>query len=161
SLMRPGGNITGFANYEFSIGGKWLDLLKQLVPALTRVAVMFNPEVAPQSRYFLPAVKAAATILGVDVIEAAVHTTDEIETAVAEAGRQPNSGLLLPSDAYLTLHAGLLSELAARHRLPAITGNRFRDSAILMYYGQTDFTEQYRGAASYIDRILKGERPGE
>src|SRR5262249_38131878 len=102
SLMRPGGNITGFANYEFSIGGKWLDLLKQMVPALTRVAVIFNPEAAPQSRYFLPAIKAAGTILGVQVTEAPVHSSDEIESAIAEAARQPNSGLLFPNDAYLS-----------------------------------------------------------
>jgi putative ABC transport system substrate-binding protein len=162
SLMRPGSNITGFAAYEFSIAGKWLDLLKQMAPTITRVALVFNPETSAQSRHFLGAIKEAAPSIGVEVSTAPVHTASEIDGAMADFARQPGGGLIFPTDSFVSVHSEQIIELAARHRLPAIFGDRLNfNKGGLMYYGQTDVTSAYRGAATYIDRILKGAQPGD
>src|SRR5271166_3744216 len=100
NLARPGGNITGFSAYEFTIGGKWLDLLKQLVPATTRVAVMFNPQTSPQSKFLLSSVEAAAPTFSVNVVAAPVQSSSDIELAIESLSRQPNSGLILPPDSF-------------------------------------------------------------
>ena len=102
SLTQPGGNITGFSAYEFSIGGKWLDLLKEVAPGLARVAVMFNPDTSPQSKFFMRAIEAAAPSLGVQAIAVPVRATADIEPALESFARQPNGGLILPTD---SLHA--------------------------------------------------------
>jgi putative ABC transport system substrate-binding protein len=162
SLMRPGGNITGFVAYEFSIAGKWLDLLKQMVPALARVAVIFNPETSPQSRYFLPAIKAAGSILSVDVTAVPVRSAAEIDSAIADVAGEPNGGLIFPNGSFTITHNELVIRLAALNRLPAIYANRsIAEKGGLMYYGVSDFRDQYRLAAGYVDRILKGARPGD
>jgi len=160
SLAHPGSNVTGFAAYEFSFGGKWLYLLKQLAPNLQRVAVMFNPETSPQSKFFLPSIRAAARSLDVQVITAPVHEIGEIESVIVGLSHQPNGGLIFPVDSFTGLHNELIIELVARDRVPAIYSNQ-RSTAKeggLMYYA-ADFVEQYRQAATYIDRILKGEKP--
>jgi putative ABC transport system substrate-binding protein len=162
SLMRPGGNITGFGAYEFSIGGKWLDLLKQTVPTLARVAVIFNPETSPQSRYFVPAIKAAGSILSVDVTVVPVQSAAEIESAIADIARRPNGALIIPTGSFTTLHDELLIRLAALNRLPAIYANRNPvEKGGLMHYGVADFHDQFRLAAGYVDRILRGVKPGD
>src|SRR5205085_463072 len=124
SLARPGGNITGFTAYEFSIGGKWLDLLKQMVPGLRRVAVMFNPDTSSsQSQFYLRSIEAAAASLGVEVMTAPVRDTADIQTAIENFSRAPNGGLIFPTNAFTLLRRELIVDLAARHRLPAIYFN--------------------------------------
>jgi putative ABC transport system substrate-binding protein len=156
SLARPGGNITGFTAYEFSIGGKWLDLLKQMSPALNRVAVMFNPEVTPQSQFFLRSIEAAASSLDVQAIAIPVREQSDIQPAIESFARTPNGGLILPPDTFTRLRRDLIASLAARHRLPAIAhSDDFARSGVLMSYGHVQI-DAFRDAAIYVDRILKG-----
>jgi putative tryptophan/tyrosine transport system substrate-binding protein len=161
NLAHPGGNITGFTAYEFTIGGKWLGLLKQIAPATARVAVMFNPQSSPQSKFFLSSVEAAAPTFGVSVVAAPIQSIGEIEPAIESFSRQPNGALIFPTDSFTVVHRKLIIEGAARFRVPAIYPNIVfvRDGG-LMRYGP-DFEEEYRQAASYVDRILKGEKAGD
>jgi putative ABC transport system substrate-binding protein len=165
SLTHPGGNITGFSQYEFSIAGKWLDLLKQIAPGLERVAVMFNPDTSPQSKFFMRSVETAAQILGVQVIAAPVHATAEIEPALARFATEPNGGLILPTDTFTRLRQELLIDLALRHHLPAIgTEDDFAKNGGLIGYitaGTINMLDEWRRAAAYVDRILKGAKPGD
>jgi putative tryptophan/tyrosine transport system substrate-binding protein len=163
SMRQPGGNLTGLSIYEFSTGGKWLDLLKQVAPGLARVAVMFNPETSPQSRFFMQAIEAAAPSLGVQAIATPVRTTADIEPALASFARQPNGGLLLPTDTFTVLRVSLIADLAARYGLPSIgPGTNFAKIGGLLEYGTSiDAAGQMRQAASYVDRILKGSKPGD
>jgi putative ABC transport system substrate-binding protein len=160
SLAQPGGNITGFTAFEFSMGPKWLDLLKQMVPSLARVAVMFSPD-TPQSSFWVNAVEAAGPPLGVEVTAAPVHDAGEIERAIERLASAPNSGLIVPTDNLLTLHSKLISDLATRYRIPAIYNTpEYLMNGGLMYYGYVR-TDQFRQAAVYVDRILKGAAPGD
>jgi putative ABC transport system substrate-binding protein len=163
NMTKPGGNLTGFSNFEFSIGGKWLDLLKEVAPGLARVIVMFNPDTSPQSKFFVRAIEAAAPSLGVQSLVASVHATADIEPALESFARQPNGGLILPPDSFTGLRGQLIADLAARHRLPAISAYEdFAKQSGLMYYGiWINFVDQFRQAASYVDRILKGTKPGD
>jgi putative ABC transport system substrate-binding protein len=163
SLTKPGGNLTGFSAYEFSTGGKWLDLLKEMAPALTRVAVMFNPDTAPQSKYFVQAIEAAASSRGMRAIAVPIGAAAEIEPAITNFAREPNSGLILPTDAFIRLRQKQIVELAERHRLPVISWDpQFPKIGGLMCYSATVNTlDQYRRAAGYVDRILKGAKPGD
>jgi putative ABC transport system substrate-binding protein len=163
SLSRPGANVTGFSFFEFSIGGKWLGLLKEVAPALARVAVMFNPDMAPYSKFFMPVVEAAAASLGVQAIAAPVRATAEIEPALERFARQPNGGLMLLGDSFVVLRHSLIVDLAGRYRLPSIaSGPSFAKSGGLMEYGtNVDLTGQFRQAADYVDRILKGAKPSD
>jgi len=161
-LAHPGGNITGFAAYEFAMGGKWVDLLKQMMPNIKHIAVMFNPDTAPQSKLFLSSIEAAAPGLGVQVVAAPVHDETEIARAIEAASSEPDGGLLFPTDTFTSVHTDLIVKLAARYRLPAIYSNSpamVRDGG-LMYYG-IDFEPQYRQVAVYVDRILRGAKPGD
>jgi len=161
SLARPGGNITGFTAYESSIGGKWIDLLKQIAPELGRVAVLFNPDVSIQSRLYLRSVEAAAPSFGVEVSVNRVRSTEEIEPVVAAVSQQRNAGLIIPTDAFLTVRRHLVVELAARYRVPAIYPQyEYVAAGGLMYYG-IDFNDQFRQAAVYVDRILRGGKPAD
>jgi ABC-type uncharacterized transport system substrate-binding protein len=136
SITKPGGNLTGFSVYEFSVGGKWVDLLKEIAPSLTRVAVMFNPDTSPQSKFFMRSVEAAAASHGVQAIAAPVRTTTEIEAALQNFSREPNGGLILPTDTFTRLRSKLIAELAERHRLPSISAyDGFANDGGLMYYG--------------------------
>jgi putative ABC transport system substrate-binding protein len=161
NLAHPGGNITGFTAFEVSMGGKWVDLLKQMAPGLKRVALVFNPETSPQSKFFVDAVEAAAPSFGVEVAVGHFHDEAGIESAIETLSRQPDTGLLFTPDSFGELHSKLIVEIVARHRLPAIyvEGNYLEDGG-LMSYGQ-NFDEQFRQAASYVDRILKGAKPGD
>jgi putative tryptophan/tyrosine transport system substrate-binding protein len=161
NLTHPGGNVTGFANTEFSIAGKWADLLKQMVPSIARVAVVFNPEASPQSKFYLNAVQAAAPSLGLNVMTAPIQSMAEIEPTLARLSREPNLGLIwLPDNSSLS-RTKLIAATVAHYRLPAIHGSRdYVSEGGLMHYGN-DLSEQFRQAPYYIDRILKGAKPGD
>jgi putative tryptophan/tyrosine transport system substrate-binding protein len=163
NVTKPGGNLTGFSMYEYSIGGKWLDLLKEMVPALARVAVVFNPDTSPQSKFFMRSVEAAAPALGVQAVGVPVRDTVDIEPALENFAHQPNGGLILPTDTFTRLRQNLIVELATRMRLPSISADEdFAKNGGLMYYGANiNVVEQFRQAATYVDRILKGTKPGE
>ena len=163
SLTRPGGNLTGFSAYEFSTGGKWLDLLKEIAPGLARAAVLFNPDQSPQSKFFMRAVETAASSRGVRAIAVQLGAAADIEPAITSFAHESDGGLILPTDTFTNLHQKQIVELAARHRLPAISWNPvFARVGGLMSYSVTVTTlEQYRQAAGYVDRILKGAKPGD
>ncbi len=160
SLTHPGGNITGFTPAEFSMQGKKLEMLKEVAPRITRVAVLFNPEQIPQAG-MLRAVEAVAPSVGVQLTATAVRDAAEIERAIDRFAREPSGGLVvLPSGATI-VHRDLIIALAARYRLPAVYQYRlFVTEGGLMSYGN-DLADQYRQAASYVDRILRGEKAGD
>jgi|SRR5262245_18697732 len=162
ALARPGGNVTGFVNMEGSLGGKWLGLLKEIVPRLTRVGFLFNPDTAPEGgSYFFGPFKAAAPHLGVEASAAPVRSTPELESVIADYGRDPNGGLMIMPDGFLNSHRTEITSLASHYRVPAIYPYRFyTEIGGLLSYGN-DLLDNYRRAASYIDRILKGEKPSE
>jgi putative tryptophan/tyrosine transport system substrate-binding protein len=163
SLTKPGGNLTGFSMNEHSIGGKWLDLLKEIAPALARVAVLFNPDTSPQSKFFMRSVEAAATSLGVQAVTVPVRTTPDIEPALESFARQPNGGLILPTDTFTHLRQKLIVELAGRNLLPSISpmGDFAKDGGLISYGAEINLLDQFRRAATYVDRILRGAKPGE
>ena len=160
SLPRPGGNATGFTVFEYGMSGKWLELLKQLSPAVTRAAVLRDPTIASGIGQFA-AVQAVAPSLGVDLSAVDVRDAGEIERAITAFARSSNAGLIVTANALATRHRELIIALAAQHRLPAVYPyRRFVDDGGLVSYGP-DFVDQYRQAAGYIDRVLKGEKPAE
>jgi putative ABC transport system substrate-binding protein len=160
SLPHPGGNITGFTPAEFSMQGKKLEMLKEMAPQITRVAVLFNPEQIPQAG-MLRAVEAVAPTVGVQLTAAAVRDAAEIERAIEQFAREPSGGLIVLPSGLTIVHRGLVIALAARYRLPAIYQYRqFVTDGGLISYGN-DLADQYRQAASYVDRILRGEKPGD
>ena len=160
SLARPGGNATGFMNFEYSISGKWLELLKQIAPGLTRVAVLRNAA-TPSGPGQFAAIQAVASSLRVEVNPVNVRDAGEIERAVAAFARAPNGGLIVTASPAVQLHHELIISLTARHKLPAVYPFRyFADDGGLMSYGP-DQIGQYRQAAGYVDRILKGEKPAD
>ena len=134
-----------------------------MAPALARVAVVFNPDTSPQSKFFMRSIEAAAPSLGVQTVAMPVHTTADIEPALESFARTSNGGLILPTDSFTGLRRQLFVDLAARHRLPSISAqSRFPRDGGLMYYGASvNVLEQFRQAASYVDRILKGAKPGD
>jgi putative ABC transport system substrate-binding protein len=163
NVTRPGGNLTGFSAYEFSIGNKWLDLLKEIAPGLERVGVMFNPDTSPQSKFFVRSIEAAAPSLGVQASAIPVRATADIEPAFERFAHALNGGLILPTDSFTNLRIELIADLTARYRLPSISAsNRFPKVGGLMYYGvEINSLDQFQQAAGYVDRILKGAKPGD
>ena len=160
SLARPGGNMTGFTTFEYPVGGKWLELLKDTAPGRTRVAVLLDPS-NPSGLAYLQGVEAAAPSLGVQLTRADVHNAADIERAINDFAQQPNGALVVAPTAATILHRNLIVTLAARHRLPAVYPYRFfASSGGFISYG-VDLAEQYRQAAGYVDRILRGANPGE
>ena len=160
SLARPGGNATGFMNYEYSLSGKWLELLKQIAPSVTRVAVLRNAATASGPGQFA-AIQAVAPSLGVEANPVNVRDAGEIERAVAAFARAPNGGLIVTASPAAALHRELIISLAARHKLPAVYFERpFVAAGGLISYGP-DQIDMYRRAAGYVDRILKGEKPAD
>ena len=158
SLARPGGNATGFTNFEYGMGAKWLELLKQIAPGVTRVAVLRDPAIASGTGQF-GAIQSVAPSFGVELSPINVRDAAEIERAVAAFARAPNDGLILTASALARVHANLIVTLAARHKLPAVYFDRiFVAAGGLISYGP-DSVDQYRRAAGYVDRILKGEKP--
>ena len=160
SLARPGGSATGFMNFEFGVAGKWLELLKQIAPGVTRAAVPRDPTQGG-STAALAAVQAVAPSLRVEVTPVNMRDAPEIERAVAAFARAPNGGLIVAAGGRTLLHRELIITLAARHKLPAVYSSRsFVAAGGLVSYGP-DFIDQYRQAAGYVDRILKGEKPAD
>jgi putative ABC transport system substrate-binding protein len=161
SLARPGGNITGFSNLEPTVGSKWLELLREMAPGVTRVSVMFNPETNPFAVAYFRWVETAALRFAVDARLAAVHGPSEIEPAMTMLAHEAGGGLIVAPDTFTTANRKMIVDLAARYRLPAIYPNRaFADDGGLAAYGP-DVPDEYRRAAGYVDRILNGEKPAD
>jgi putative ABC transport system substrate-binding protein len=161
SLARPGGNITGFTNLEPSVGAKWLELLKELAPLVTHVAIMFNPRTTPIAEAFARSAEAAAADFAVRAIIAPVHDTSEIEATMTMFYRKPGGGLILAPDSFTNSNRRLIIDLAAQYRVPAICWTRsFVDDGGLASYG-IDTSDLFRRAATYVDRILRGEKAAE
>jgi ABC-type uncharacterized transport system substrate-binding protein len=160
SLARPGGNVTGFMEFEYSQSGKWLELLKEIVPGMTRAAVLRDTSQGSGTSQFA-AIQAVAPSLKVEVTPVGLRDTAEIERVVAAFARSPNGGLIVTASAVTVHHTNLIVTLAARHKLPAVYNERsFVAAGGLISYGP-DFVDQYRRAAGYVDRILKGEKPAD
>ena len=160
SPARPGGNATGFTMFDYGQSGKWLELLKEIAPRVTRAAVLRDPSVVSGIGQFA-AVQAVAPSLGVELSPVDVRDADEIDRSVTAFARSSNNGLIVTASALATRHRSLIIMLAARHRLPAIYASRYFVSAGgLISYGP-DLVDQYRHAAGYVDRILKGEKPSD
>lgn len=161
NLGRPGGNVTGFALYEPSMGGKWLELLKQIAPGVTRVALLFNPTTSVPVKFYMASIQAAASSFAVQTSTAPVQAKDQIETVIGALASNPGAGLIAMPDLFNTINRDLIIAVAARYRVPTIYFFRsFADSGGLISYGP-DFAPQYPEAAEYIDRILRGEKPGD
>jgi putative tryptophan/tyrosine transport system substrate-binding protein len=161
SLPRPGGNVTGFAPIVGALGGKWVQLLKDIAPRLTKVALLFNPPTATFIDGFLNPFKTAAASLGIEAIVAPVHDMREVESRVTTQAREPNSGLVVIPDAFTISHRAEIISLAAHYRVPAVYWSRsFAELGGLITYGPF-IIDEYRRAASYADRILKGENPAD
>jgi putative ABC transport system substrate-binding protein len=159
-LNQPGGNITGFANNEATLGGKWLELLSEIAPRLKRTAFMFNPDLGAASVY-MPSFETAARSLKVVPITAPAHSDVEIESAITELGREPGSGLVVMPGVFTVAHRAPTISAAARSKVPAVYYSPMfvRDGGLLSY--GVNGADLYRGAASYVDRILRGAKPSE
>jgi len=161
NLAHPNGNVTGFTNFEASVGGKWLEFLKEAAPGVTHVTLVFNPQTAPYAENYLHAAQAAAQTLNITMAPAPSTSTAELESAVAAAAATPGGGIVAIFDTFLVEHRDFLVALAARYRLPAIYGSQiFVPSGGLMSYA-SDYPDIFRRAADYVDRILRGTRPGD
>jgi len=160
-LPRPGGNMTGFSNQDPSMGGKWVELLREIAPNLSRVVAMFNPETAPFVRsYYLPPFEAAARSLKMEPMVALVHSDADIETAITSLGRE-SGGLVIMPDAFLLSHRASIISLAARNNVPAVSQTSLipRDGGLISY--GPDLADLYRRGADYVDRVLRGAKPSE
>jgi len=162
SLARPGGNITGFMVYEPSVVSKWLAMLKEIAPQLSRAALVCNPKTAVYYDYLLRAAEAVAPALGIELVPGRVeNAAADIERAIAAIAGVPNGGMVVLPDSTTSVHRELITALAARYRLPAVYNNRFFvDAGGLMSYGVV-WVDEYRQAASYVDRILRGAKPAD
>jgi putative ABC transport system substrate-binding protein len=159
SLAKPGGNTTGFTQFEYGFSAKWVELLKEIAPRVSRVGVMRDPAIATGIGQFA-AMQSVAPSLGLELTALIVRDADEIERAVTAFAREPNSGLIVPALSQATVYRNLIISLAARHRLPAVYSQRYHVTGGGLIYGP-DSLGPYRLAAGYIDRILKGEKPGD
>ena len=160
-LAHPGANITGFTNLEPSVGGKWLELLKEIAPRVTHVAFIFNPQSSPVTSQFIRSAEVAAPKFALETVEAPVQQAAEIEAVMARIGQEPGGGLILPPDTFTSSQHKLIVDQASRYQLPAIYAFReFTAAGGLVSYGP-DVTDQFRWAAAYVDRIFRGEKPGD
>jgi putative tryptophan/tyrosine transport system substrate-binding protein len=160
SLARPGGNATGFMQFEYSLSGKWLELLKQIAPNVTRAAVLRDAAITAGTGQFA-VIQSVAPSIGVDVRPINVRDAGELERSIAGFARSSNGGLVVTASALAVAHRDLIVELAARYRLPSVYYRRlFVNRGGLISYG-ADVVDQYRRAAGYVDRILKGEKPAD
>jgi putative ABC transport system substrate-binding protein len=159
-LDRPSGNVTGFANFEATLGGKWLELLSEIVPGLKRAAIMFNPDAAPISA-FMPSLETAARSLKLVPIITPVHSDVEIETAITALGREPGGGLVVMPDVFMVAHRAPIISAAAQNNVPAVYGGSItvREGGLLSY--GPDQADNWSRAATYVDRILRGAKPGD
>jgi putative ABC transport system substrate-binding protein len=159
-LERPSGNVTGFANFEATLGGKWLELLSEIAPGLNRAAIMFNPDTAAVSTY-MPSLETGARSLKVVPIIAHIHSDAEIEAAIMALRREPGAGLVVMSDVFTLVHRSPIILAAARNNVPAVyAGSFFVKDGSLLSYG-IDGVDPFRRAATYVDRILRGAKPGD
>jgi putative tryptophan/tyrosine transport system substrate-binding protein len=160
NVAHPGGHITGFTNNDPAMGGKWVELLREIAPRTVHMAFLFNPATASIQSY-VPSLQAAARSFGVQASTAPIHTKDEIEGVIAAQARSPGGGLIVPPDVSNVVNRDMIIELAARYSVPTIYGDRlFAESGGLIAYGD-DRAEEFRHAAGYIDRILKGAKPAD
>lgn len=161
NLARPGGNATGFTIMEPTTTGKWLELLKEIAPRVARVAMLFNPATATYADYFLKPFKAAAPSFAVEAIAAPARGTSELESVFAAQVHEPNGGLIVMPDSFTDANREEIVSLAARYHLPAVYAYRFfAESGGLLSYG-ADLSDNFRRAADYVDRVLKGEKPAD
>ena len=161
SLARPGGNATGLTPIVGSLGGKWVELLKEIAPHVVRAVALFNPTMAPYAEYYLNPFKVAAASNAVEAIAAPVHNISELESVIAAQARQPNSGLVVMPDTFTVGHRADITSLATRYLLPAVYwSGAFAEVGGLISYGP-DVVDEFRHAASYADRILNGAKPSE
>jgi len=161
NLAHPGGHITGFTHNDPAMGGKWVELLREIAPRTAHVAFMFSPATAQPAQSYLPSVQAAARSLAVQASTALIHTKDEIEGVIAAQARNLGGGLIVAADATIVVNRDLIIALAARYKVPTIYGDRlFAESGGLIAYAD-DRAEEFRHAAGYIDRILKGAKPAD
>jgi len=161
SLAHPGGNITGFLNIEASVVGKWLSLMREIAPQVSRIGFLYNPQTAPYARYYLDTFRAASLTLAIEAIDAPARSTEEVEAFMTKLGGEAGAGLFVMSDTSMVVYRKTIYSLAERYRLPTIYPYRvFAVEGGLMSYG-VDVADLLRGAASYIDRILRGEKPNE
>jgi ABC-type uncharacterized transport system substrate-binding protein len=161
SIPRPGGNVTGFITMAPTMAAKWVELLKEIAPHVNRVAMLFNPATATYFEYYLNPFKAAAPSFAVEAIAAPARDVSELESVIAAQARAPNGGLIAMPDSFLNAHRAEATSLAARYRLPAVYAFRqFTEDGGLLSYGN-DIVDNYRRAATYVDRILKGANPSE
>jgi putative ABC transport system substrate-binding protein len=160
-LPAAGGNITGFTNFEPTIAGKWLELLKEIAPRIVRVAFLFNPATGTFAETYLNPFKAAAASFAVEAVAAPVHDMSELESVIASQAREPNGGLIAMPDSLMLSHGAEITSLAARYRLPAVYPFRFfAELGGLLSFG-SDQVDNYRRAATYVDKILNGAKPSE
>jgi putative tryptophan/tyrosine transport system substrate-binding protein len=160
SLARPGGNVTGFMQFEYNLSGKWLELLKEISPSVTRTAVLRDTDISAGIGQFA-VIQAVAPSLGVDVTPINMHDAAEIERAVTAFARIPNGGLIVTASPLALVHRDLLANLAIRYKLPSVASIRpMTAGGMLVSYG-ANFADLYRGAAGYVDRILRGEKPAD
>ena len=161
SFQQPGGNATGYIVTEPTISGKWVELLKEIAPRVARVAILFNPTTATYSEYWLKSFKAAAESFALEPIEAPVRNRDDLDSAVAAQAIEPNSGMVVMPDPFTQVYRAEITSLAVRYRIPAIASNHsFAEVGGLLTYG-ADLADNFRRAAIYADRILKGAKPSE
>jgi putative ABC transport system substrate-binding protein len=162
NLAHPGGNITGFTNFEASMGGKWIELLKEIAPGMSRLAFLFNPQTAPYvTRYYQAPLEASARSLGVQPSAVPVHNAREIENGIGAFGRDPGGGLIVMPDSFNIVHRDRIIALTLQHRLPAISPYRFAaEEGGLLAYG-VDQVDLFRRAAAYVNDLLKGAKPAE
>jgi putative tryptophan/tyrosine transport system substrate-binding protein len=161
SLAHPGGNITGFLNIETSVVGKWLTLMREIAPQVSRIGFLYNPQTAPFAGYYLDTFRAASATLAIEAIDAPVRSAEEVEAFMAKLGGEARAGLFVMSDTSMVVYRKTIYSLAERYRLPTIYPYRvFAAEGGLMSYG-VNVADLLRGAASYIDRILRGEKPKE
>jgi putative ABC transport system substrate-binding protein len=161
NMARPGGNVTGILNFEFSMGGKWLETLKQVAPAVKRVAVLFNPAAAPFAASFVEVIRISALSFAVEPIAAGVNDDTELERTLTDFAAKPDGGLIVLPDAFTVGHRDLIIALAARYRLPAVYPLRAFAVSGGLISDSGDPVDIFRRTASYVDRILKGAKPGD
>jgi putative ABC transport system substrate-binding protein len=161
SMARPGGNMTGFTNYEFSMGAKWLEILKEIAPSTVRVSLMLNPDTGAYYVDYLQSVETVALSHSVQATLAPIHNSNEIQSAIASLGRVSGGGLIVLPSAPITAKIQLVIELAAHYRVPAIYpfGSHAKEGGLVAY--GVELNDLFRQAAAYADRILKGEKPAD
>jgi putative ABC transport system substrate-binding protein len=160
SLAHPNGNLTGFTFVEPEMGGKWIELLKEIAPGTERIALMFNPETAPPLKFYLASIESAARTFAIKIRIAEVRHSSEIDSVFVERAGGPGGGMLVMPDAFNAANRDLIIALAARYKVPAIYGNDFTQSGGLIFYGP-DFADTFRSGAGYVHRVLRGEKPAD